>query len=105
MLVDGMGTTFYQEIDISDLQIDNGGQVTYSIEVDKQDAQDRVYMHITGTNGSNTVFQGTDIFAKSIASGYQSYNGSFDFSAVLNRIKIEIGGRDINLATDQCLTM
>jgi hypothetical protein len=99
MLVDGMGTTFYQEIDISDLQIDNGGQVTYSIEVDKQDAQDRVYMHITGTNGSDTVFQGTDILSETgIASGYQSYNGSFDFSGVLNRIKIEIGGRDINLA-------
>ena len=99
MLVDGMGTTFYQEIDISDLQIDNGGQVTYSIKVDKQDAQDRVYMHITGTNGSNTVFQGTDILSESgITSGYQSYNGSFDFSGILNRIKIEIGGRDINLA-------
>jgi hypothetical protein len=99
MLVDGMGTTFYQEIDISDLQIDNGGQVTYSIEVDKQDAQDRVYMHITGTNGSDTVFQGTDILSESgITSGYQSYNGSFDFSGVLNTIKIEIGGRDINLA-------
>ena len=99
LLVDGMGSTFYQDIDISDLQIDNGGQVTYSIEVDKQDAQDRVYMHITGTNGSNTVFQGTDILSETgIASGYQSYNGSFDFSGVLNRIKIEIGGRDINLA-------
>ncbi len=99
MLVDGMGTTFYQEIDVSDLQIDNGGQVTYSIEVDKQDAQDRVYMHITGTNGSDTVFQGTDILSESgITSGYQSYNGSFDFSGILNRIKIEVGGRDINLA-------
>ena len=99
MLFDGMGSTFYQEIDISDLQIDNGGQVTYSIEVDKQDAQDRVYMHITGTNGSNTVFQGTDILSETgIASGYQSYNGSFNFSGVLNTIKIEIGGRDINLA-------
>jgi len=99
MLVDGMGSTFYQEIDISDLQIDNGGQVTYSIEVDKQDAQDRVYMHITGTNGSDTVFQGTDILSETgIASGYQSYNGSFDFSGVLSKIKIEIGGRDINLA-------
>jgi len=99
MLVDGMGTTFYQEIDVSDLQINNGGQVTYSIEVDKQDAQDRVYMHITGTNGSNTIFQGTDILSESgITSGYQSYNGSFDFSGILNRIKIEVGGRDINLA-------
>ena len=32
------------------------------------------------------------------ASGYQSYNGSFDFSGVLNKIIVEVGGRDINLA-------
>ena len=56
-------------------------------------------MHITGTNGSNAVFSGTDILSESgVASGYQSYNGSFDFSGVLNKITIEVGGRDINLA-------
>ena len=45
----GMGTTFIiQTVDISDLQIDKGGQVKYTIEVDKRDAQDRIYMHITG---------------------------------------------------------
>jgi hypothetical protein len=99
MLVDGMGTTFYQEVDISDLQIDNGGQVTYSIEVDKQDAEDRIYMHVTGTGNEVTVFTGTDILSESgITSGYQSYNGSFDFSGVLSKVTIEIGGRDINLA-------
>jgi hypothetical protein len=100
MGVSGMGTTFIiNNINISDLQIDKGGEVRYSIEVDKRDAQDRIYMHITGRNGSNTVFQGTDILSESgIASGYQSYNGSFDFSGVLNRITVEVGGRDINLA-------
>jgi hypothetical protein len=99
MLVDGMGTTFYQEVDISDLQIDNGGQVTYSIEVDKQDAEDRIYMHVTGTGNEVTVFTGTDILSESgITSGYQSYNGSFNFSGVLSKVTIEIGGRDINLA-------
>ena len=99
MLVDGMGSTFYQEVDISDLNIDNGGEVTYSIKVDKQDAQDRIYMHVTGTGGGNTVFSGTDILSESgVSSGYQSYNGSFDFSGVLSKITIEIGGRDINLA-------
>ena len=100
MGVSGMGTTFIiNNIDISDLEIDRGGQVRYSIEVEKRDAQDRIYMHITGRNGSNTVFQGTDILSESgIASGYQSYNGSFDFSGVLNRITVEVGGRDINLA-------
>ena len=100
MGVSGMGTTFIiNNIDISDLEIDRGGQVRYSIEVEKRDAQDRIYMHITGRNGSNTVFQGTDILSESgIASGYQSYTGSFNFSGVLNRITVEVGGRDINLA-------
>ena len=99
MGVDGMGTTFYQEVDISDLSIDNGGEVTYSIKVDKQDAQDRIYMHVTGTDGGTTVFSGTDILSESgVSSGYQSYSGSFDFSGVLSKVTIEIGGRDINLA-------
>jgi hypothetical protein len=100
MGVSGMGTTFIiNNINISDLQIDKGGEVRYSIEVEKRDAQDRIYMHITGRNGSNTVFQGTDILSESgIASGYQSYTGSFDFTGVINRITVEVGGRDINLA-------
>ena len=99
MGVDGMGTTFVNTIDISDLSIDKGGQVKYSIEVDKQDAQDRIYMHITGTNGGTTVFSGTDVLSESgVSSGYQSYNGTFDFSGVLKSLTIEIGGRDINLA-------
>ena len=99
MGVAGMGTTFIQTVDISDLEIDNGGQVKYTIEVDKQDAQDRIYMHITGLNGTSQVFSGTDILSESgISTGYQSYNGSFDFGGVLNKVVIEIGGRDINLA-------
>ena len=99
MGVTGMGTTFIQNVDISDLNIDKGGEVKYTIEVDKQDAQDRIYMHITGLNGTSQVFSGTDILSESgVASGYQSYNGSFDFSGVLNKLTIEIGGRDINLA-------
>ncbi|MAW12591.1 MAG: hypothetical protein CML57_00005, partial [Rhodobacteraceae bacterium] len=92
-------TTFYQEVDISNLNIDNGGEVTYSIKVDKQDDQDRIYMHVTGTGGGTTVFAGTDILSESgVSSGYQSYSGSFDFSGVLSKVTIEIGGRDINLA-------
>ena len=99
MGVDGMGTTFIQTVDISDLQINNGGEVKYSIEVDKQDAQDRIYLHITGLNGSNQVFNGTDVLSETgVSSGYQSYNGSFDFSGVLNKLTIEVGGRDTNLA-------
>jgi len=56
-------------------------------------------MHITGRNGSTNVFQGTDILSETgIASGYQSYTGSFDFAGSINRVVIEVGGRDINLA-------
>ena len=99
MDVDGMGTTFYQEVDISNLNIDNGGEVTYSIKVDKQDDQDRIYMHVTGTGGGTTLFSGTDILSESgVTSGYQTYNGSFDFGGVLSKVTIEVGGRNINLA-------
>ena len=100
MGVSGMGTTFIiQNIDISDLQIDKGGQVKYTIEVDKRDAQDRIYMHVTGYNGTTSVFSGTDVLSESgVSSGYQSYDGTFDFSGVLNKITVEVGGRDINLA-------
>jgi hypothetical protein len=99
MGVAGMGTTFINTVDISDLQIDNGGEVKYTIEVDKQDAQDRIYMHVSGFNGTTSVFSGTDILSESgISTGYQSYNGSFNFSGILNKIIVEVGGRDINLA-------
>jgi len=99
MGVSGMGTTFINTVDISDLQIDKGGQVKYTIKVDKQDAQDRIYMHVSGFNGTSSVFSGTDILSESgVSTGYQSYNGSFDFSGVLNKITVEVGGRDINLA-------
>ena len=99
MGVEGMGTTFINTIDISDLTIDNGGQVIYSIEVDKQDLQDRIYLHITGRNGKTSVFSGTDILSETGATtGYQSYAGNFDFAGSLNTIIVEVGGRDINLA-------
>ena len=99
MGVTGMGTTFIQTIDISDLTIDKGGKVVYTISVDKQDSQDRIYMHITGRNGTTSVFSGTDILSETgVTSGYQQYSGNFDFAGSLNTLIVEIGGRDINLA-------
>ena len=99
MGVTGMGTTFIQTIDISDLTIDKGGQVKYTISVDKQDSQDRIYMHITGRNGNTSVFSGTDILSETgVTSGYQQYTGNFDFAGSLNTLIVEVGGRDINLA-------
>ena len=99
MGVEGMGTTFIQTVDISNLSFDKGGRTNYSIKVDKQDSSDSIYMHITGKNGNTNVFSGTDILSASgTDSGYQSYEGGWDFSGSLTTVIIEIGGRDINLS-------
>ena len=99
MGVAGMGTTFIQTIDISDLTITHGGETNYTIKVDKQDPDDRIYMHVTGKYGGTQVFAGTDILSESgVTSGYQSYTGSFDFAGSLNSITVEVGGRDIALS-------
>ena len=99
MGVPGMGTTFINTIDISELDIENGGRTNYTIKVDKRDAQDRIYMHITGRNGKTDIFSGTDILSESgVTSGYQEYTGGFDFAGTITSIIVEVGGRDINLA-------
>ena len=99
MGVSGMGTTFIQTIDISDLDISNGGKTTYTIKVDKQDAADSIYMHITGKDGSSVKFAGTDVLsAAGVDTGYASYSGAFDFGGSLTSLIVEIGGRDINLS-------
>ena len=99
MGVSGMGTTFYQTINISDLEIDRGGRTNYTIKVNKSDPQDRIYMHITGKDGNVQRFAGTDILSETgVTTGYQEYSGGFDFSGGLTTLIVEIGGRDINLA-------
>ena len=99
MGVSGMGTTFINTVDISELDIENGGRTNYTIKVDKRDAQDRIYMHITGKNGNTSVFNGTDILSESgVASGFQEYTGGWDFAGSITTIIVEVGGRDINLA-------
>ena len=99
MGVPGMGTTFINTIDISELDIENGGRTNYTIKVDKRDPQDRIYMHITGRNGKTDIFSGTDILSESgVTSGYQEYTGGFDFAGTITTIIVEVGGRDINLA-------
>jgi len=99
MGVPGMGTTFINTVDISSLDIENGGRTNYTIKVDKQDAQDRIYLHVTGRDGNTNVFSGTDILSESgVTSGFQEYAGGFDFAGSITTLVIEIGGRDINLA-------
>jgi hypothetical protein len=99
MGVSGMGTTFINTIDISELDIENGGRTNYTIKIDKQDAQDRIYMHVTGRNGNTNVFSGTDILSESgVTTGFAEYSGGWDFSGAITKIIVEVGGRDINLA-------
>jgi hypothetical protein len=99
MGVSGMGTTFIQTIDISDLTVTHGGRTNYTIKVDKQDPQDRIYMHVTGRYGNAEVFSGTDILSETgVTTGYQEYSGGFDFAGSLTTLVVEVGGRDINLA-------
>ena len=99
MGVSGMGTTFIQTIDISDLTITHGGRTNYTIKVDKRDPQDRIYMHVTGRYGNTSVFSGTDILSETgVTTGYQEYSGGFDFAGGLTTLVVEVGGRDINLS-------
>ena len=92
-------TTFVQTVNISKLNIEYGGRTNYTIKVDKQDSQDSIYMKIIGQDGNTNVFSGTDVLSASgVASGYQAYEGGFDFSGSLTTLIIEVGGRDINLA-------
>ena len=99
MGVSGMGTTFIQTIDISDLTVTHGGRTNYTIKVDKRDPQDRIYMHVTGRYGNTSVFSGTDILSETgVTTGYQEYSGGFDFAGNLTTLVVEVGGRDINLA-------
>ena len=99
MGVENMGTTFINTIDISDLNFTHGGRTNYEIKVYKPDAQDSIYMHITGRDGKTDVFSGTDVLSASgVNSLYGQYSGGFDFSGSLTSIIVEVGGRDINMA-------
>ena len=99
MGVAGMGTTFTNTISLASLNIDKGGRTNYTIKVNKEDASDRIYMHITGYDGSTSTFSGTDILSESgINSGFASYTGGFNFGGNLTSLIVEIGGRNINLA-------
>lgn len=100
MGVSGMGTTFIQTINVSNLGIgSSGGRTNYTIKVEKRDASDRIYMHITGKDGSTVSFAGTDILSEAgVASGYQAYSGGFDFGGTLTSLIVEVGGRDISLS-------
>ena len=105
--VKNVGTTYIQTITPSSNitnPITKGGRTTYSIDVDKNDKEDSVYIHITGNNEDGVAFSGTDILSASgVESGFQTYTGGFDFSGGLTSMTIEIGGRNLGVSMNYAL--
>ena len=94
--VKNVGTTYIQTIEKPDevTSGNNGGRTTYSIDVDRNDAADDVYIHMTGRHADGTTaFTGTDWLAVSgDDAGFATYTGGFDFAHDLTEITVEIGG-------------
>ena len=102
--VENVGTTYIQTITLPDNPISNGGKTTYSIDVDKTDKEDNIYIHITGNNNDGVAFSGTDVLsATGVESGFQTYTGGFDFSGGLTSMTVEIGGRNLGITMDYAL--
>ena len=94
--VEKVGTTYIQTIEKPDNVPSGtmGGRTTYSIDVDRNDAADDVYIHMTGRHADGTTaFTGTDWLAVSgDDAGFATYTGGFDFAHDLTQITVEIGG-------------
>jgi len=101
----GVGTTFKQIIDMThssiDPSIDRGGQVAWSIRVEKRDTSDSIHFRIAKTDGTTAVLLGNETLSAAGASAITNtlFQGNFDFSgAITTKLTIEVSGRDINLA-------
>ena len=99
----GIGTTFKQTINMSsiDPDIERGGQVPWSIRVEKRDASDSIHFRIRKSDGTDTVLLGTETLSAAGANAITNtlFQGNFDFSgAITTKLTIEVSGRDINLA-------
>jgi len=93
------GTTWYQSVDVSSLDVENGGKISYSISVDKQDSADSISFSIRALNGNSVVVSGNDtLSAAGVASGYQVYTGGWNFGGSISTLQIEIAGRDVALS-------
>lgn len=101
----GVGTTYKQIIDMThssiDPSIDRGGQVAWSIRVEKRDASDSLHFRIAKTDGTTAVLVGNETLSAAGAAAITNtlFQGNFDFSgAITTKLTIEVSGRDINLA-------
>jgi hypothetical protein len=99
----GVGSTFIQHIDMThasiDPDIERGGQVPWSIRVEKRDASDSIHFRIRKTDGTETVLLGTQTLSAAGANAITNtlFQGNFNFSGAITSLSIEVSGRDINL--------
>tara|TARA_B100000029_G_scaffold264073_1_gene260232 strand:- start:499 stop:2340 length:1842 start_codon:yes stop_codon:yes gene_type:complete len=99
----GIGSTYIQHIDMSSINsnINRGGQVPWSLRVEKRDANDSIHFRIRKTDGSVTTLLGTQTLSAAGATNAATntlFQGNFNFSGGMTVLSIEVSGRDVNLA-------
>ena len=98
----GVGSTYIQHINMSsiDPDIERGGQVPWSIRVEKRDANDSIHFRIRKSDGTTTTLLGSETLSAAgeiNALTNTLFQGNFDFSGAVTTLSIEVSGRDINL--------
>ena len=98
----GIGSTFIQNINMSsiDPDIERGGQVPWSIRVEKRDASDSIHFRIRKSDGTTTTLLGNETLSSAGADAITNtlFQGNFSFSGAITTLSIEVSGRDVNLA-------
>ena len=85
----GVGTTFKQIINMThssiDPSIDRGGQVAWSIRVEKRDASDSIHFRIAKTDGTTAVLLGNETLISGWCNAITNtlFQGNFDFSGAI----------------------
>ena len=99
----GVGSTYIQHIDMSsiDPDVERGGQVPWSIRVEKRDANDSIHFRIRKSDGTTTTLLGSETLSNAgeINSLTNTlFQGNFNFSGAITTLSVEVSGRDVNLA-------
>ena len=98
----GVGSTYIQHINMSsiDPDIERGGQVPWSIRVEKRDANDSIHFRIRKSDGTTTTLLGSETLSSAgdiNALTNTLFQGNFSFSGAVTTLSIEVSGRDVNL--------
>jgi hypothetical protein len=98
----GVGSTYIQHINMSsiDPDIERGGQVPWSIRVEKRDANDSIHFRIRKSDGTTTTLLGSETLSSAGDTNALTntlFQGNFSFSGAVTTLSIEVSGRDVNL--------